>query len=42
MTRKITKCPQGHEVVTSKKKEIQCARCYGMGIYRRFDSGKRR
>lgn len=37
MTRKVTKCPKGHEVVTSKKKGIQCAKCYGEGNYKRFD-----
>jgi len=40
MTRHITKCPKGHEVVTSKKKGIQCKACMKLGNYKRFDLKK--
>lgn len=35
---RIVKCPRGHQVVTSKKKDIQCHQCSDIGVGARFDA----
>jgi hypothetical protein len=31
------KCPNGHEIITRKLKNIQCRECASKGKYSRFD-----